>query len=697
MNAKLPHALTLTTLSLITTAAALGQNAASEPPLEETVVTATLLPEDAGRASITVLGSGDISQRSAQHLEDLLSAAPNVNVASGASRGRFFQIRGVGERSQFVEPVNASIAMLLDGIDFTGLGGAATTWDLEQVEILRGPQGTLFGANALAGLINLQSRPADAGSTLKLSAGLENYSGYRVGAVVGGQLSDHWSGRLSAQQYESDGYLDNRWLDRSDTNARDEFTGRIGFARVTENQRLDITVYRIDVDNGYDAFSLDNTRETLSDQPGRDRIQTDAARILWQRDGDIQLSAQASAAFTETEYSYDVDWAYEGIAPGWEYSAFDRYLRDRDMVSLEFRASSQAGNVSWVAGSYLRREEESLARSYTYLAIPFASQLDIDTGALFGQIDTEVAPNLAAYVGARLERRRTDYRDSQSVDEDLSDSLWSGRAGLEWSGIPNHQFYLGLSRGVRSGGVNAGLLASLGALPDTTAAQLYPLGYFDEEYLINTELGWRWQPENGSIRSELTLFSMRRRDQQAKRSLVLPRTDGSTEFIDYSDNAAESSSEGLEWQLVWRPLAQLEVNATVGLLNARFDDYVTQLGEDLSDREQPHAPDRTARIALKWQPTESLQAGIDLTSMDGFYFSDRHDTRSPSRKLVNAFLGWKQGQWHTTIWGRNLADEDYFTRGFGSFGNDPRKEYVTEPYYQYGEPRVFGVTIEYVR
>jgi iron complex outermembrane recepter protein len=78
------------------------------PQLEEITVTATLQAEDGRRSAVTVFGRPFIDDRSAQHIEDLLSAAPNVNVASGASRGRFFQIRGIGERSQFVEPVNAS-------------------------------------------------------------------------------------------------------------------------------------------------------------------------------------------------------------------------------------------------------------------------------------------------------------------------------------------------------------------------------------------------------------------------------------------------------------------------------------------------------------------------------------------------------------------------------------------------------------
>jgi len=103
--------------------------AAAEPgKLEEIVVTARLVPKpvDTVPASISVLPAALIRERQANHFEELLNAAPNVNYSSGASRGRFVQIRGIGERSQFVDPVDPSVGLYIDGIDFSGLGNAGT-------------------------------------------------------------------------------------------------------------------------------------------------------------------------------------------------------------------------------------------------------------------------------------------------------------------------------------------------------------------------------------------------------------------------------------------------------------------------------------------------------------------------------------------------------------------------------------------
>lgn len=670
---------------------------ASPQQLEEVVVSAALSKADGDRISATVFTEALVDDRAAQHLQDLLSAAPNINSASGASRGRFFQIRGIGERSQYVEPVNASVALLLDGIDYTGLGAIATLWDIEQVEILRGPQGTLLGANALAGLINMRSRVASEESDLRAMVGIESDGGSRLGIASGGVLSSNWLGRVSAQQYRSNGHIQNRWLNRNDTNDLKELTARAQLSGRFDAGTLDLNLHYFDIDNGFDAFSLDNTRETLSDQPGIDRTESQAASLRWTANRARVWSAQLSVAQTDSVYAYDEDWSYVGIRPYWEYSSYDQYARDRDMVSLELRTEGAGEQSTWVAGVYLRNEEETLERQYTYLPAPFSSALNTDTAAVFGQIDIALGPTVTAFAGLRLERRKTDYSDNAGVTQGFNDTLWSGRAGITWEPNPQHHLYLSVSRGVRAGGVNAYLLASLEALPSDAQRAFSNLGSFEEESLISTELGWRWIGPESQWQSDVTLFNMDRRDQQAKQSLTVPRSDSSTAFIDHTDNAARGTNQGIEWQVRWRVTQDWSLEGAAGWLSAEFDNYTTALGQDLSGRDQPQAPGFMGQLAAVWQPLATVSARLEVTAMDSYYFSDRHEARSPSRQLWNGSVEWSWGDWLWRLWGRNLSDEDYFVRGFGSFGNDPRKEYITEPYYQFGEPRVIGLTLEYRR
>lgn len=664
--------------------------------LEEVTVTATLLTEASPALSATVLAEQHMQQRGAVHLENMISLAPNITSSSGASRNRFFQIRGIGERSQFVEPINPSVGILLDGIDLSGSGGALTLYDLQQVEILRGPQGTLMGANALAGLIALRTTATD-NATREVTAGIENNGGRHVGARLGGTLGEGVSGRIAFQQFQSDGFVDNQWLDRDDTNQRDELTGRAALRWQAAKHALEVAAYYTDIDNGYDAFSLDNTRSTLSDEPGEDDLTLKAARLNWEyRGGEYSSLLQMSHAKTLSTYSYDEDWSYVGIAPGWEYSSFDQYRRDRSMSSAEWRLQSDTpSSSSWALGFYAREETEALRRDYTYLASPFHSDIETLTTALFGQINHDLNNQLAGFIGARVEQRDSDYGDSVGVDRSFDLSYWTGRAGLTWQYQSDQKLYVTVSRGARAGGPNARLLASIDALPEANQGALSGLGTFDEETLLSAELGWVTFWPAYQLRSQLTLFAMDRQDQQAKASLVIPRSDGSTAFIDYTDNAASGKHRGLEWEATWRPSETLTWRASIGLLDAYFDDYISATGEDLSGRSQPQAPEWQYSLGATWALNQRISLHLEAVGSDDYFFSDRHTVQARETHQINANLSGELGSWQWTLWARNLTDSTTFTRGFGTFGNDPRKEYRLEAYRQYGEPRVMGFTLQY--
>src|SRR5208283_3654940 len=131
----------------------------SEATLDEIVITATLreTPVSDLPRSVTVLDSATLKAAGVQHFEDVLGLVPDLNWAAGTSRPRFFQLRGIGEVEQYQGAPNPSVGFLIDDIDFSGVGLPATLFDTQQIEVLRGPQGTAYGANALAGLINVRT------------------------------------------------------------------------------------------------------------------------------------------------------------------------------------------------------------------------------------------------------------------------------------------------------------------------------------------------------------------------------------------------------------------------------------------------------------------------------------------------------------------------------------------------------------
>jgi outer membrane receptor protein involved in Fe transport len=687
----------------------LTSSAADE--IEEILVTAEFREAavvDIG-SSVSIIDSETIAHVEARHLEQILNLVPNVNYSSGASRGRFIQIRGIGERSQFIEPLNPSVGILIDGIDFTGIGGAATTMDLKQIEILRGPQGTLFGANALAGLINLKSNDPTSLLTGNVEASVGSDGLRSLGGVISGPINDELGYRLAINNHQSDGYVKNDFLNRDDTNDIDELSlrGKLHW-QASEELLIKLTGFYVDIDNGYDTFSLDNTRHTLSDEPGHDRQESTALAVesIWHANGNIDVVALVSYADSKLEYSFDEDWSYLGLCTGtpcegWEYSSFDNYLRDRENITVDVRLISQEGgklfndSSDWVLGVYMRDQDVSLLRQYTFAAGDFTSIFDTRNWALYGQLDTHLSDRLTLSTGLRVERRKSDYKDSDDVIHDTRENLWGGRIALLYSASDNTLVYGSVSRGYKAGGVNSN--PSL----DEAARE------FDTEHMWNLETGIKGRWLDDRLQAQIALFYQLRDMIQVKQSLVEPIVGDicPCSFTDYFDNASKGSNFGLELEFNWQPIDALRIYGSIGLLDTEFDDFLSfthvnadpenGIPVDLNGHDQPHAPSYQFAFGGELTLVQNLSFSLDVDGKDKFYLSPRHEEQTKSYELLHAKLRYRADKWEVSLWGRNLTDKDVIVRGFGSFGNDPRKFYATEPYYQYGQPRVFGVTARY--
>jgi len=247
-----------------------------------------------------------------------------------------------------------------------------------------------------------------------------------------------------------------------------------------------------------------------------------------------------------------------------------------------------------------------------------------------------------------------------------------------------------VARGFKAGGTN-----NNGSLVGTNQ----PLD-FDTEFQVAWELGHKRVWLDGAVQSRLALFYTSREDQQVRSSIQVPIPGGAgaTQFIDLTTNAASGENYGLEAELDWVPDDRLQLNASLGLLQATFDEYFappTQTdpnGLDLSGEDQAHAPEYQFSVGAKYQFGNGFFAQANIEGKDGFFFSDRHRSASESYELINARLGYQSDNWTVSVWGRNLGDEDIQTRGFGSFGNDPRNFYAADTYVQLGEPRILGVS-----
>ncbi|WP_286937572.1 TonB-dependent receptor, partial [Pseudoalteromonas sp. UBA6540] len=336
---------------------------ADDSDLERIVVTGDFQRESIQTlsASASLFSKDEINQRGASYLDEMLGSTANVNFTSGASRGRYIQIRGVGLRSQFVDPINPSVGLVIDGINYSGLGGSSLLFDIDQVEIYRGPQGTRFGADGMAGMIQMESAQATADPSLKLQVGMGTYNSREAGLAASTGLTDDTSARVSYFRRKSDGYVDNLYLN-DETQQQDEQVARFKLnSQLTEHLNTELNLHYIDINNGYDAFTLDNSRNSVADEPGQDNQQSYAIGINNTYTGfdAFDVSLNLSAIDTELLYSFDEDWVCNdasepqlcaaGLHP-WGYSSTDVYTRDRDDQSANLQFNSKTGN--WVAGVY---------------------------------------------------------------------------------------------------------------------------------------------------------------------------------------------------------------------------------------------------------------------------------------------------------------------------------------------------------
>ncbi|TVV44519.1 TonB-dependent receptor [Thalassolituus sp. C2-1] len=643
--------------------------------------------------AVTLVGSEQIEARSAQHLEQILSFAPNVNFASGASRGRYYQIRGIGERSQFVDPVNPSVGLVIDGIDMTGLGAAATLFDVQQVEILRGPQGTRFGANALAGMINIRSNDPTQNSEGYISAKAGNYDSYGLGGAVSGSLTDDLQGRLAVHTYQSDGYMDNTYLKRDDTNNVDEVIarGKLAF-ELSDDTTLGMTYLYADIDNGYDAFSLDNTRTTYSDDPGVDTQDTNALALSLDSRISSALTLQSELTYSQSdvEYSYDEDWSYVGIAPGWEYSGFDQYLRDYNRSSADVRLLSGpegrifSGTTDWVAGIYAMQRGEDLIRNYTSDA-QFTSELTSASVAGYGELSADLNTNLRLISGMRIENWKNDFKDNRGIKENTDETLVGGRITLEAMVSNDHLVYATLARGYKAGGVN-----SEPVLDDS-------LRVFKAEINNSIELGVKSSLLDNSLQTRVAAFYIDRKNQQIKNSFSY-MDGGVPKFKDYIGNTNEGKNYGIEIESDWNITERLNWALSWGYLITEIGEYTYEskyYGIYVQDgRQQAHAPQYNVASALTYALTDVLSVRVESEAKDSFYFSDSHNLHSQAYVLWHARVAYVKPVYEISVYGRNLTGVNYETRGFG-FANDPRDEYTAFGHVQYGDPMTYGIEAKY--
>ncbi|MBT8092615.1 MAG: TonB-dependent receptor [Gammaproteobacteria bacterium] len=670
--------------------------------LEEIVVTADFRGRSVTEipGSATVLDAEFIAANSVQHFEELINVVPNLNWSGDGHRARYFQIRGVGELEQYQGAPNPSIGFLIDDIDFSGIGTVATLFDVASVDVLRGSQGSRYGANALGGLIYVRSGEpsAERNGRLQLTAGDDDTRS--LGVAIGGAVdrAGRYTARVSAHTHSSNGFRSNSYLQRDDTNGRDETSVRARLkVRHSEDLVTNLSVMFSDIDDGYDAFALDNGYTMLSDKPGKDAQQSAGAslRVDWSGPASATLTSITGIADSDIEFSFDADWGNDDSWAPVTYDYISLSERQRRTISQELRAASTEagllfnGTTSWLTGLYVQRLEDDLLTinrgDYYDPGYDFADSLDdrffsdfeSTSAALFGQLERNVSDTTRIGAGLRLERRITDYTDSAMLETGPSETMWGGELTISHDLSGEVTGFVSLSKGYKAGGFN------LGFVPEGRRD-------FGDEQLITVETGVKALLVNGALSVNASVFYSERDDQQVRTSLQLVPGDPAS-FVFFTDNAATGKTLGLEADMRWLVSDAWELYANFGLLDASFDEFVAPQG-DISGRDQAHAPRYTLAAGAAYRNDDGIFARLDITARDAFYFDVSHDQKSQAHELLNARIGIERDSWLIELWARNLLDERYAVRGF-YFGNEP-PDFPNTLYTRAGDPRQVGVTIE---
>ena len=459
---------------------------------------------------------------------------------------------------------------------------------------------------------------------------------------------------------------------------------------------------QIDLDDPADIWTIDGSLNTLSDRPGMDSQKTDAYGIKFFHETDnFEFQSLTSVTDTNVVLSYDADWGNSATHAPYIYDYFSETQRKRETFSQEFRFLSNLADLDvnkrseWVLGLHFFESKETNLKNddgiYGDPLDPYGpyisessstSKFSVDNVSIFGNLNYLINDSTTFSLGARWEDSESTYSDSFGESFNPSDKISGGKLSINKILKQDTNIFISIARGYNQGGFNL----NLGLDPNSINSNLY----YDPEFLTNYELGLNSKIVNLNMNLAAVIFHSDRKDQQVLISTQVDPTDPNT-FTFLTQNAAEGTNNGIELEIDFQLSDNLDIFINFGLLKTQIKNWKSR--PDLQGRAQAHAPEKSYAIGFNWNLTEQSNLSFDVVGKSSFYYSDSHNNRSKSYFLTNLSYSYFSGQWTYSIWGRNIFDEYYSTRGF-YFGNEA-PNFIDTLYERHGDPRHMGVTVRY--
>lgn len=669
--------------------------------LEEIVVTATKRTVDVQQLpiAVSVVTAQSIHAMRMTTIDTLAQQVPDLVVSAAGNTTPWVFLRGVGTNDINANSVGA-VGIYQDEVYMNGTATQLQQMvDLDRVEVLKGPQGTLYGRNTTGGVINLVSMKPQAVDSASGRVSYGRYDQLDIEAIGNVAINDELAARLALVRHSRDPVFENTH-GAGDGSDIDNWAARGALRYQRGDQDWLLSVYGSSVDAKATEFDksliaqhpqradVGVPRSEPLSWPGHEKVDILGGTLHGAIDfGSVALASISAVVNSRRDTRVDID----SSAPDW----LDQTRRNEaTQLSQELRLASRTeGPLEWVSGLYFFREDLDATvlleanQALNVPALTFVSDTEYSqrdtSAAAFGDATWRTTDRLSLFAGGRYTYEEKDFRTSQQgyFNAPLTSSRqrqsWtrpSGSAGFSYAFTAQVLGYGRYSHGFRAGGFNAG-----GGVDDPA---------FGPEYVDMFEVGMKSTFADGRARLNAALFSAGYRDMQVY-ALVSSPAGPTTQYL---TNAARASIEGIEADLSWRPLSHLQIDLSAAWIDAQFDRYVDGSNIDRAGNRLAGAPETSWSAIVRYdQPLvrgAKFVLSADANYRDGFYFDAANTGRfaADARHLVGARLAYVSAdeRFSVALWGRNLGDELHFVRATSFLNMDS---------IVVGDPRTYGVEI----
>ncbi|TXS92132.1 TonB-dependent receptor [Parahaliea maris] len=660
----LPLYVAVVTLAVTTTGNAQAQDQGSThsaTTIEEVIVSARRRDESLNEVpvAVTALGADQLNSLQLYAVKDVAAYSPGININSDSVGRAFISIRGVG--TTLIDTVQPGVGIFIDGIYQPNTSYLhSPLLDVARVEVLRGPQGTLFGNNTLGGAVNVITREPGQefeGSASASYAGPDDFSSASL-SIGGPLITDVLLARVGAAFHSHDGFMENELaggegnpLDQDSANATVIYTPG-------ENTKFKLNLRYDEVEGGSTPYRWvdgpeDYRYSALSNINSIATYTYESADIS----GEFEIpSLDTTATVTAAYYRREMDGKTDG-----DYGPVDFVRRQGDSLletsTLEFRFDTQwSEETSTLVGVFLN-DSSSEATTLTTIVpigitVPSVAESESDAIGVFANVFYNLSDSLELSAGIRYDRQELDALSASTADKYKANE-WQPRVSLTKFWNDGFMTYASVARGFRSGGQNGPGAPNL---------------IYDGDSVWTYEVGSKSQHLDESLAVNLAVFYNDYSDFIGQNAIA-PNQDIPDSFVTIDLNAGDVETYGLEAEAHYTPSDRWQFDASLTLLHARITDdsqFEQTTGFSLPTDKILFVPDWNYYLAGNYilpVGSDTLTFNLSVTAKGEREGSSLSETFSPTLEayyLLDSFIAYRHRGFELALFGKNILDEEYF-------------------------------------